>query len=1502
MWILLTPILLFTILMVLLYVPPVQNFLRKQATAYASKATGMDISVRRIDLRFPLNLLVRGVQVIQPPTQAPDSLPVRLTPDTLLTLESLNVHIQALPLLKGRVEVEDVSLEKAFVNSADLITGMRIKGLLGNFVLTSHGIDLTHEEAVINKVELNNTHVQVILSDTTTTPEDTTKMALKWKFTLKSLKLKNVSVDLQLPLDSMHLAAHVGDAQIDDAAADLKHQFYGLKKFLLSGTTVNYDMGKSSPMEGFDASHIALRDIRMGVDTVMSYGRRMNAVIREFSMNERSGLSVTSLTGRFFSDSTTIRVPYLRLLTPNSEMNLTAQTYWELVDIPTTGRLSARFDARIGKQDVLLFAGSLPQSFKDAYPFRPLVIRAGTEGNFSKMQISRFNIDLPGAFAVSGGGEVWNLADSVARSGNMDFEMRTQNLNFLTSLVDAFPKGALVIPDSMRLAARLGFDGPQYKANLKLHQDEGSLNLDAAYNVSSEAYHADLAINDLQLHNFLPKDSIYTLTASLSAKGKGIDPASYRSVGTFEASLDNLHYGRWKVSGVDLHADLKSALATVRLSSNNTLLRMQASAEMHLDRRYLDGKLSLNVDEVDLHKLGVAPKPLKRPFAFRFGAEARHDSIKLRLDAGDLDLQFRARSTLKKLMDQSEQFMKVLTKQIEEKHLDHAALRHVLPSAGLQLTAGQQNPVSYYLATKDISFKDFNLRFGFTPLRGINGRTAIHGLKVDSLQLDTIFFAVRQDTSRMTLQGGVINGPKNPQYVFRSTLTGEIRNNDADLTVNFIDAKGETGLDLGVNARLLSEGHGKGNGVMFRLTPAEPIIAFRKFHFVDQNNWIYLHQNARVYANVDMLDAEGMGFRMHSIKEDTVSLQNIDVELRRIRLDEISTILPYLPQLSGFLSAEAHYIQNATSLQISSEANIQKLTFEKPLVGDVGLGATWLPGAPGVHYLNTYLSYNGAEIMTADGILQQKNGKDSIEVTTRFDHFPLAIANAFIPDQMVAFTGDIDGGMYISGEKEKPLMHGDISLDSVSVYARQAGARYWFDNRPVQIKNNELIFDKFAIYTTSKNPFTIDGVIDFRNLQKPTARLNLLANNYTLLDAPRTRESMVYGKVFVDLKATVRGPLDALTMRGNMSLLGNTDVTYVLMDSPLTVEDRLGSLVTFTSFRDTSAVKADDTPSMSLGGMDMIMSVHIDDAVRLRADLSADRSSRVELEGGGNLNLQYSPQGDLNLTGRYTLSGGMMKYALPVIPLKEFQINNGSFVDWTGNPMNPTLNLKATERVRASVADGDNGGSRMVNFDVSISIKNRLDSPELVFDIAAPDDANVENELTAMGAEERSKQAVAMLATGIYINNRGKTNLNMGSALNSLLQSQINSITGNSGFSVGVEDHNSAETGDKQTDYSFRYSQRFFNDRVQVIIGGKVSTGANVSNDAESFIDNVSVEYRLDGSGTRYVRLFYDKNYESVLDGEITETGVGLILRRKMDRLGELFIFKNKKKNSDQKK
>ena len=76
--------------------------------------------------------------------------------------------------------------------------------------------------------------------------------------------------------------------------------------------------------------------------------------------------------------------------------------------------------------------------------------------------------------------------------------------------------------------------------------------------------------------------------------------------------------------------------------------------------------------------------------------------------------------------------------------------------------------MAWYLATQNISYHDASAKLGCAPDWGINGKVALHTLKIDTLQLDTIFFAISQDTARMKLQGGVINGPKNPQFVFRS--------------------------------------------------------------------------------------------------------------------------------------------------------------------------------------------------------------------------------------------------------------------------------------------------------------------------------------------------------------------------------------------------------------------------------------------------------------------------------------------------------------------------------------------------------------------------------------------------------------------------------------------------------------------------------------------------------------------------------------------------------------
>ncbi len=89
-----------------------------------------------------------------------------------------------------------------------------------------------------------------------------------------------------------------------------------------------------------------------------------------------------------------------------------------------------------------------------------------------------------------------------------------------------------------------------------------------------------------------------------------------------------------------------------------------------------------------------------------------------------------------------------------------------------------------------------------------------------------------------------------------------------------------------------------------------------------------------------------------------------------------------------------------------------------------------------------------------------------------------------------------------------------------------------------------------------------------------------------------------------------------------------------------------------------------------------------------------------------------------------------MKYTLPVIPLKTLVIHPGSYIEFTGDPTNPVLNIAATERVKATVGESD-GTSRSVTFDTGLKITNSLNDLGLEFTIEAPEDMSVQNELAS---------------------------------------------------------------------------------------------------------------------------------------------------------------------------
>ena len=167
------PFILVILLMVLLYIPPVQNWAVHTVADYASEKTGMQISVERVHLQFPLDLGIDNFKMIK----QNDSLPQ--VKDTVADMGKLVVRVKLLPLFSRQVEIDQLDLQQVKLNTSDFVHEARVKGTVGRLSLESHGIDWGRQTVKIDDAKLKDANVNVELSDTV--PPDTSKTPTYWK-------------------------------------------------------------------------------------------------------------------------------------------------------------------------------------------------------------------------------------------------------------------------------------------------------------------------------------------------------------------------------------------------------------------------------------------------------------------------------------------------------------------------------------------------------------------------------------------------------------------------------------------------------------------------------------------------------------------------------------------------------------------------------------------------------------------------------------------------------------------------------------------------------------------------------------------------------------------------------------------------------------------------------------------------------------------------------------------------------------------------------------------------------------------------------------------------------------------------------------------------------------------------------------------------------------------------------------------------------------------------
>lgn len=1506
-----TPIALFLLLAILLYIPPVQNFAVHQVANYLSGNLGMDVRIDKVRLAFPLDLAVHHMTAVE-------------KGDTLLNADRLRLNVKLMPLFEGRADVDGFELYGLVIDTKSYISDTRIKGHAGQLTAAAHGVDWEKELVNLDHARLHDADIYVTLSDTA--KKDTTESKAKWNIAVKKVDIERSKVHLQMPGDSMRIYANLGRAALRGGAFDTGRNYYAVKALQLQDCDVNYDIPYIKPVAGIDPNHIAVKRLTLMLDT-LSYNNEgvLRAGLRGLTLHEKCGLDVTRLSGSVYMDTTQLRLPALRLRTPASRIDADVAFDFKAFSAGKGGHCQAMVDASIGYDDIRTLAtGYVDKAYLRALPHKPLAIKGTVSGNIDHLRLPSLTLNMPGVLQASANGYT-NYVTKGWRNGKFNFNLRTKSLAAVRQLMPASLKQSINVPDGLSLRGKAAFNGSRYDADIKAGIGRGSLAAKAKLDVKRETYKVVATAHQLPIASIVRGVPVGPFSGSLRASGSGWDVMSPRASLTADAKVNALSYERYPLGGISVKANLRGGKAVAHFEADNPLLQGNGHIEALLGRHNYEVAVKASLPNLDLKKLGVTTDTLyfgtdidikatanKAFTAYalsgsiannhfttqRMSAMAKdilfdlatsRDTTTANISAGDLRLRLGAKGDIPHLGTHLARFANELQKEAKTYNIDQEKLKTYLPVMAFYLDAGRDNPLYNIARMKGYSFSSAYVNLNTDPHVGMTGDARMGALNVGALLLDTIDTHIFQDSTGVQMRGLVKNGKKNPNPL-EVRMRSYVMRSGAGIELSYYDSEGERGVDVGLQAALVD------GGMNIHLYPENPVLAYRNFK-VNKDNYIFLGKDNSIRADVDLLADDGTGLKIYGEPKDSVN--DLTVSVNQVNLGELSAVLPYMPKLSGMLSGDVHVTDDSQHKQLSAMASLtaDNFKYEDMPLGNVGIDAVYLAKTGGEHQASAFISSNGKEVLACNGTYFDRDG-GTFEGDAQLHDFPLQMLNGFMAGTDVALKGIAGGDLRVNGSLDKPVINGSLDLDSAHIYSDVYGFDLRTDERALDIKDSRIIFSDYRLFSTGKEPMVLNGTFDMSDFERMRMDFAMRANNFELINTRKKAQSMLFGKVYANYVGTLKGTTDNLSLRGKLEVLDRTDVTYILKDSPLSVDDRLHDLVQFTNFKDsTQTVQPEKAVD---GGMDITMGISISDAAIFHCNLSDDGQSYVKLEGGGDMTLRMTQQGDMRMTGLFTTNSGEMKYQLPVIPLKTFQIVQGSYVQFTGDVMNPTLNIAAKERTKAVVTEDDK--QRSVAFDVGVKITKPLNDMGLEFTIEAPEDLNIQNQLASMSAEQRGKAAVTMMATGMYMTDEtmmSGSGFKANNALNAFLQSEIQNIAGSAlktiDINLGVESGTS-QTGTSTTDYSFQFAKRFWGNRISVIIGGKVSTGADATNSAESFINNVSVEYRLDQGATRYVKAFYDRDTQDPLEGQLTKTGAGLVLRRKTDKLGELFIFRNKSK------
>ena len=1284
----------------------------------------------------------------------------------------------------------------------------------------------------------------------------------------------------------------------------------------------------NKPGTTLDPDNIEVEDVNADIDNFEYDGENLKVPVKHLSGKERSGLQVKDASGTVNKNKNGLDLNDVKLKTKGSDIKMNAHVDQDMLDGKPNGKATIDTDSKIDLNEVEKLVPEARKALKDIPHNKPVRVKAKARGNEKRVDIHSLDADVPGIGRVKGKGTIYNPTDMDRMKADLDTEVDLRDPSVLNKMLGL--KDVKLPP--MKMSGKINKEGCKWVArNLRVSTGGGTLRGDGYYDVCNENYDVDAAFNNFPVKSFLPDYDVRNLTGSINARGHGFDFTDCGSTWTdatvnlASVRYNGTHYGNLKARG-----KLRGGYADVYAQSANRGCDLDVNAHGTICNDHYVFTADGNVRDLDLKRLGMYDGQCNG--STRLHAEG---DINLRTQEWDADLtlndldwrldsnllvadearaslystpwqtcftfenednyaHLNAPSGIMPLIEDFQRTAQEVQRQYKDRWLDVERLKAPMPRFDFDMHMGADGIVQRYVQQHEMDFRHISCEINRDSTLTINGRAL--GISSGTTNIDTITINAHElNNTYLAFNAHMGNRPGTWDDFARVDIEGGLKGHAIDFMFHQQNIKGETGYRLGCNANLAED------LVKMRLFGKDPVIGYRNWTFNDDNYVNVDYRSRMIDANLH-LKSDSSSLELFTTRIPGDSTENILLNIDNLRLEEWTRIVPMLGRTSGTLNANIDVNWDGTNADGDGTIDIKDFYYNGKHEGDVTLNADFdLDPATATTRLTADLILDGKQSLVIEGSLNDANADSPFNMTAQFNRFPLVRANAFIPGDYIWLDGYAVGNMDISGSLDNPRVNGYLVADSATLNLPRYGSSLKFANDRIPVEDNVITFNNYRLTGANRSPVIINGTVDLRDMNNMAIDLRAQGREVQFMNSDQDEYTQLFGKGLADIDATVKSYGNIMSVRANATLLNGSNITYVMKDDISQLSTAVDeNMVTFTDFNDTSGKQTILVTASGGSATDIQANIQVDEGAKINVFLSEDGQNRATIDGSGRLKYSVDFAGRNNLTGSYVISSGNLRYTPPLISQKNFNIASGSTISWTGDMLNPQLNLKGTERLKTSVST-EKEGARPVGFVIEATVGGTLSNIDLQFDLSCEGDIAVQNELQSMSDNQRSQAAINLLLYNTYsgTNSAGNiNNLTASTALFSFLQSKLNAWAAKTlpgvDLSFGINQYQGARAGGTETSYSYRLAKSLFNDRFKIVVGGEYSTdAAEAEHIADRLFNDVSLEYYLNDNASRYLKLFRHASYENVLEGQVTETGIAYVLKRKLTNLKNLFTFKH---------